>query len=111
MHGGSADDFRNFRNYESADTPEEKAKLEFRSKVTYETLDKWFKFWKEADKVALAEIIDNDVVFYSPVVDPPQNDKEIAIMNLEADLACFVSKENFVFTTETIHGSRAFIEF
>ena len=88
-------------------------------------IDKWHKLTRNKDRVSyeqeLDDLLDDDVVFYSPVVHTPQRGKEITKIYLMAaggvfdwDKKAIQEKEDstkFHYTKEVIQDNHACLEF
>jgi hypothetical protein len=70
----------------------------------------WHNIIRELDPSGLAELLADDVVFYSPVVHTPQIGKAITTMYLSAAIRIFGSSP-FRYVREVIGESDAVLEF
>ncbi len=91
--------------------------------MIHDTIARWHQHMSGAHDV-LDDILDDDVVFYSPVVFTPQRGKEIAKVYLTAAVATFVGPASgstgelndapppsFTYTKEIVAGDTAVLEF
>ena len=84
-------------------------------------IEKWHQIVKTKDISLYDELLDKDVVFYSPVVFTPQKGKEITKLYLSAAGGVFSSNKDkeqskpeeskFWYTKELIHDNHACLEF
>ena len=86
-------------------------------------VEKWYEVMKSNDMDKLDDLLDEDVVFYSPVVYTPQKGKDITKMYLMAAGGVFgeatkdamsdsnESKSNFKYIKEIIGEKSALLEF
>ena len=70
----------------------------------------WHDIVSKRDAIGLADLLADDVVFYSPVVHTPQIGKEITTMYLTAALHVF-GNETFRYVREVVGESDAVLEF
>ena len=73
-------------------------------------IKKWHKVVREKDFKLLEDILDESVVFYSPVVFTPQEGKKITLMYLSS-VAMVFNVDSFSYTHEIIDGNMASLEF
>jgi len=73
-------------------------------------IDHWHDILRRRDAGGLADLLADDVVFYSPVVHTPQLGKAITTMYLTAALQVF-GNENFRYVREVVGESDAVLEF
>ena len=73
-------------------------------------IKKWHQVVKDSNFQLLEDILDDSVVFYSPVVFTPQKGKKITLMYLSA-VATLFNIESFSYTHEIIEGNMASLEF
>ena len=73
-------------------------------------ISEWHQVVRNKDYELLSEILDDEVVFYSPVVFTPQKGKEIALMYLSAAAEVFEGN-SFSYTKELVEGNNASLEF
>jgi ketosteroid isomerase-like protein len=73
-------------------------------------IGKWHQVVRNKDYELLSEILDDEVIFYSPVVFTPQKGKEIAQMYLSAAAEVFEGN-TFSYTKELVEGNSASLEF
>ena len=73
------------------------------------SIETWHEVVRTKDHGLLADILDNDCVFYSPVVHSPQCGKDITFLYLSA--AAYVFKEDFRYTKEIVVDKHAVLEF
>jgi hypothetical protein len=90
-----------------------------------QTIDKWHRFLAGALPGGLDELLDDDVVFYSPVVFTPQQGKAVTTMYLTAAGTVFGGpgkpssgsggeaggSSKFRYTKEILSGHHAMLEF
>ena len=73
---------------------------------------KWHKIVENRDENALDELLDDNVMFYSPVVFTPQKGKKMTKAYLLAALEVLVAPEaNFSYVKETIDTDKCVLEF
>lgn len=75
-----------------------------------ETLTAWHNIVRTRDPRGLAELLDDNIVFHSPVVHTPQIGKTITTMYLTAALHVF-GNESFRYVREVVGESDAVLEF
>lgn len=75
-----------------------------------ETLETWHNIVRTRDASGLNELLDDDVVFYSPVVHTPQVGKAITAMYLSAAVHVF-GNDSFRYVREIVGDSDAVLEF
>ena len=73
-------------------------------------IKKWHQVVQEKDFELLESILDDSVVFYSPVVFTPQKGKKITLMYLSS-VAMVFNVDSFSYTHEVIDGNMASLEF
>jgi len=73
-------------------------------------LDKWHHAVKTKDVNILDDLLDDDVVFHSPVVWTPQAGKQITKMYLAAALYV-IANEDFRYVNEITSANQASLEF
>ena len=73
-------------------------------------IKKWHQVVREKDFKLLEDILDESVVFYSPVVFTPQEGKKITLMYLSS-VAMVFNVDSFSYTHEIIDGNMASLEF
>ena len=73
-------------------------------------LAKWHEIVKTKNVALLSEILDDNVVFHSPVVHAPQKGKKITALYLSAALQVFLAGE-FKYLREVINETETFLEF
>ncbi len=74
------------------------------------TIQQWHQFIQSGDMKILDDILDEQVVFYSPVLHTPQKGNKLTKMYLGA--AYYVFKDNsFVYKKEVIQNQQAVLEF
>lgn len=71
---------------------------------------RWHRIVAERDAAGLEALLDETVVFHSPVVHTPQRGKQLTTMYLTAALAIFTSP-TFRYVREVIGESDAMLEF
>src|ERR1700685_360847 len=86
------------------------------------TIEKWHAYLRGEDPDGLDDLLDDDVVFYSPIVFTPQRGKEITSLYLQAAGQTFAggdssskrdpdSGERFHYTKNSLGGDTAVLEF
>ncbi|MDX2302829.1 MAG: nuclear transport factor 2 family protein [Microscillaceae bacterium] len=75
-----------------------------------ETLDKWHQVVKNGDLALLDEILDENVVFHSPIVWTPQKGKALSKMYLSG-AKYVLGTDKFHYTREVVEGTMAVLEF
>lgn len=75
-----------------------------------ETLDKWHQVVKNGDLALLDEILDENVVFHSPVVWTPQKGKALSKMYLSG-AKYVLGTDKFHYTRIVAEGTTAVLEF
>lgn len=73
-------------------------------------VERWHRVVRERDRAALDELIDDDAVFFSPVVNSPQRGKKVTLMYLSAALQVFLGP-SFRYVREIVGASDAMLEF
>jgi hypothetical protein len=73
-------------------------------------IKKWHQVVQEKNFELLESILDDSVVFYSPVVFTPQKGKKITLMYLSS-VAMVFNVDSFSYTHEVIDGNMAGLEF
>lgn len=73
------------------------------------SLERWHQFVASQDTAVLAEILDQDCVFLSPVVHTPQQGRDITAMYLTG--AMHVLQDGFEYQKEVVDGNHAVLEF
>ena len=73
------------------------------------SIETWHEVVRTKDHELLTDILDNDCVFYSPVVHSPQLGKDITFLYLSA--AAHVFKKDFRYTKEIVVDKHAVLEF
>ena len=73
-------------------------------------IESWHNIVRTRDATGLADMLTDDVVFYSPVVHTPQIGKAITTMYLTAALHVF-GNESFRYVREVVGESDAVLEF
>ena len=73
-------------------------------------LQAWHDIIRERDATGLADLLADDVVFYSPVVHTPQVGKAITMMYLAAAIKVF-GNDSFRYVREVIGESDGVLEF
>ncbi|MDB2544367.1 nuclear transport factor 2 family protein [Woeseiaceae bacterium] len=73
-------------------------------------IKKWHQVVQEKNFELLESILDDSVVFYSPVVFTPQKGKKITLMYLSS-VAMVFNVDSFSYTHEVIDGNIASLEF
>jgi hypothetical protein len=74
------------------------------------TLEKWHAMLETRDPSGLADLLADDVVFYSPVVWSPQQGKPLTQMYLQAAFHVLVN-ETFTYVKKTYAENSAILEF
>ncbi len=72
-------------------------------------LERWHDFVRHKNPDLLDELLDEDCVFYSPVVHTPQRGREISKMYLAA--AMQVLDQDFSYDREVVDGNEMVLEF
>ena len=75
-----------------------------------ESIKKWHEFIKNEDIEMLENLLDEHVVFHSPVVHTPQAGKQLTKMYLMAAQHVF-SKSGFTYVREVASGNNLVLEF
>jgi ketosteroid isomerase-like protein len=78
-------------------------------RVIEQTVEQWHRF-VAGDATVLADLLADDVVFYSPVVFTPQRGKEITSLYLQG-AAQVLGGEDFRYTKQVLAGNDAVLEF
>ena len=78
--------------------------------MVQEQVAHWHQIVKEGDKQALQDLLADDVVFYSPVIFPPQHGKMLAFMYLSAAFEV-LTNEHFQYVGEYYSDDGAVLEF
>ena len=73
-------------------------------------ISEWHQVVRNKDYELLSEILDDEVIFYSPVVFTPQKGKKITLMYLSAAAEVFEGN-SFSYTKELVEGNNASLEF
>tara|TARA_B100000941_G_scaffold255822_1_gene204733 strand:+ start:931 stop:1311 length:381 start_codon:yes stop_codon:yes gene_type:complete len=73
-------------------------------------IKKWHEIVKSGNTEKLSALIDQDCIFYSPVVFTPQEGKEITLKYLSAAALVF-GDESFRYTKEIVNKDNACLEF
>ena len=73
-------------------------------------IEKWHEIVESGESEKLSDLIDNDCVFFSPVVFSPQEGKELTIKYLSAAALVF-GDESFKYTKEIVNENNACLEF
>ena len=73
-------------------------------------IEKWHEIVESGNSEKLSDLIDNDCVFFSPVVFSPQEGKELTIKYLSAAALVF-GDESFKYTKEIVNENNACLEF
>lgn len=74
------------------------------------TIENWHQLVDSRDAAALDNILDENVVFHSPVVHSPQEGKDITTFYLTAALQV-LANSNFRYVREVLDGHNAVLEF
>jgi hypothetical protein len=74
------------------------------------TITRWHNIVRSPDADVLSELLDDDAIFYSPVVHTPQIGKAITTMYLKAAVKVF-GNESFRYVREVIGERDAVLEF
>jgi hypothetical protein len=75
-----------------------------------ETLDTWHRLVETRDASGLNELLAEDAVFYSPIVNTPQHGKQLTTQYLSAAFHVFFN-ESFRYVREVAGTSDAVLEF
>lgn len=78
--------------------------------MTNTAISRWHNIVRTRDSGALAELLADNVVFYSPVVHTPQGGKAITTMYLAAAIHVF-GNDSFGYVREVIGDTDAVLEF
>ena len=73
-------------------------------------IEKWHEIVESGKSENLSDLIDNDCVFFSPVVFSPQEGKELTIKYLSAAALVF-GDDSFKYTNEIVNEKNACLEF
>tara|TARA_R110002073_G_scaffold8207_5_gene45863 strand:- start:76249 stop:76644 length:396 start_codon:yes stop_codon:yes gene_type:complete len=73
-------------------------------------LAKWHEIIETKNVTLLSEILDDNVIFHSPVVHAPQKGKKITSLYLSAALQVFLEGD-FKYLREVVNESETFLEF
>tara|TARA_A200000113_G_scaffold66266_1_gene57503 strand:+ start:197 stop:577 length:381 start_codon:yes stop_codon:yes gene_type:complete len=73
-------------------------------------IEKWHEIVESGGSEKLSDLIDNDCIFFSPVVFSPQEGKELTIKYLSAAALVF-GDESFKYTKEIVNENNACLEF
>ncbi len=71
----------------------------------------WHEMVETRDPSGLGEFLHDDVVFHSPVVFTPVPGKALTAKYLEAAFVTFISGGEFRYTSETVDGDLAVLQF
>ena len=84
-------------------------------------IERWHRIVRGEDPEGLDALLDDDVVFYSPVVFTPQRGKDVTMLYLQAAAGTFggqggagasdLSQSPFRYTKEVLAGHQAVLEF
>lgn len=80
------------------------------NRVTEHALDGWHRLVRERDPRGLDALLDDDVVFHSPVVHTPQQGKSLTTMYLGAAFEVFFNP-GFRYVREIVGDRDAMLEF
>lgn len=78
--------------------------------MSHSPIDRWHKILKAGDLASLAELLDDNAVFHSPVLHAPQRGKQLTLMYLSAAFKVLVS-EKFHYVREIVGDRDAVLEF
>jgi len=78
--------------------------------VIEDVIDRWHRFLAGELPGGLAEVLADDVVFYSPIVYTPQHGKDITTLYLQAAKAT-LGAGDFRYTKQVLAGDTAVLEF
>ena len=73
-------------------------------------IEKWHEIVESGESEKLSDLIDNNCIFFSPVVFSPQEGKELTIKYLSAAALVF-GDESFKYTKEIVNENNACLEF
>jgi hypothetical protein len=80
-----------------------------------EVVERWHQHLRGEDEGALDQLLDDDVVFYSPIVYTPQRGKVITTMYLQAARATLLGQNTdgsrFAYTKQVLADDTAVLEF
>lgn len=74
-------------------------------------IDTWHTFISGADPDALDRLLDDDVVFHSPIVYRPQEGKALTTLYLTAAAQTFPKEGTFTYTKQVLADDTAVLEF
>ena len=78
--------------------------------MTDHPVERWHRIVRERDRVALEDLLDDEAVFFSPVVHSPQRGKKLVVMYLSAAMQVFASPA-FRYVREIVGARDAMLEF
>lgn len=78
--------------------------------MSNEKVEKWHRYVKTSDPALLSAMLDDDVVFHSPIVHTPQVGKQLTFAYLTAATNVFADS-GFEYVKEIIDGNMAALEF
>lgn len=73
-------------------------------------LKTWHDVVSNQDKAKLSAILDDEVIFYSPIVHTPQKGKQLALLYLTAALQILLN-DSFKYVKELTNETETFLEF
>jgi ketosteroid isomerase-like protein len=79
--------------------------------VIEQVVARWHAFVRGEEPSALHALLDEDVVFYSPIVFTPQRGKQITSLYLQAAAQTFSGGGAFRYTKTALSDDTAFLEF
>jgi ketosteroid isomerase-like protein len=81
--------------------------------VIESVIERWHRYLEQRQPDGLSELLDDDVVFYSPIVFTPQRGKDVTTLYLQAAAATFPGDEagSFRYTKQVLAGDTAVLEF
>jgi SnoaL-like domain len=80
------------------------------ARVTEHPIACWHRIVRERNSADLASLVDDDAVFFSPVVHAPQRGKKLVLMYLSAALHVFIGP-SFRYVREIVGDTDAMLEF
>jgi ketosteroid isomerase-like protein len=81
--------------------------------VIESVIERWHHYLEQRQPDGLSQLLDDDVVFYSPIVFTPQRGKDVTTLYLQAAAATFPGDEagSFRYTKQVLAGDMAVLEF
>jgi SnoaL-like domain len=72
-------------------------------------IETWHRLVRSRDTIGLKDLLAEDAVFHSPVLDTPQRGKKLAFLYLAAAFKVF--NDSFRYVREVVDGNNAVLEF